>query len=93
LKGADERHEALAMLVATLREAGVPHYEGPVPGWDPAQVVKMNVAPSAPEAPAVAGEAKPVVARARQPRTTYTQDELDAALNGHVAIHGEKAAG
>lgn len=75
--------EALSALTAALRAAGVSHYDGPVPNWDSERTVKLIL--GAPLALPV-GEPRP--APARRPLTKPSLDEVEAAVLGHLRVHG-----
>lgn len=77
---------ALRLLVATLRECGVTHFDGAVPGWAPGRTVKLILGPD--PAPAARNPEEQAAPAPRRP-VPLTDDELDAAALRHVRIHGQ----
>jgi hypothetical protein len=84
----DDGARALQTLVGALREAGVSHYDGPVPGWGEGMGSVKLILGAAPGAE----PAEPPAARAQAPKRSLTpdeqQDELDRKAFKHVALHG-----
>jgi hypothetical protein len=74
--------QLLTALVASLREAGVSHYEGWVPGWPGGTSVKLIVSPPAPTASIDKPRPR------RQPLTPAQREEaLDRAIEAHLNLH------
>jgi hypothetical protein len=81
---------SLQVLVTALREVGVSHYDGPVPGWPEGMGPVKLIVGSAPSSE----PAEPPAARAPAPRRVLSpeelQDELDRKAFKHIALHGAK---
>jgi hypothetical protein len=83
----NEPLDGLKALTAALREAGVSHYDGPVPGWVGLGNVKLILGP-APLPVDASGAPASEPAKPRSLTREEREDELDRLALRHVQIHG-----
>lgn len=82
----DQYAQALKDFTAALRAAGVPLWEGWIPGWPEGTTCKLAVGPEP-------TTKKPEDAPVKQPGPRGLSDaEIDEKVLRHIRMHGERAA-